>query len=261
MGLNANNRGGEGDRTRQGPGLLAVLLAALPTLLNASSTAAQAAPSETAFPVFELRQGERYFRVDGVPTFLLGRNPVGTNPEAFAEHFRNAAAADERLMRIHFTYSPAGERAGEIHPDMLKAWDAVLDGADQRRLGVLPVFGIWSDWNDGSRGETWHLWGKNPFNATLNGPAKRTGELLEDTPCRRLWLVRLETLVKRWAPRRCIVGWEIFSEVDLITGATEERGVEFATRAAAVVRASDPACRPTTVSQAGVNAWPRLLGG
>ena len=66
--------------------------------------------------------------------------------------------------------------------------------------------------------------------------------------------------MKHWAPRRCIVGWEIFSEVDLITGAAEDRAVEFAARAATVVRAVDLAHRPTTLSQAGVNAWPKLLG-
>ena len=164
---------------------------------------------------------------------MLGRNPVGVSPEAFAERFQQAAVAGERFMRIHFTCSPAGETAGAIHPDILKLWDAVLDDAEKSNLAVLPVLGIWSDWNDGSHGETWHLWERNPFNAIRNGPAQRPGELLEDTECRRLWFKRLATLVKRWSPRRCIVGWEIFSEVDLITGATEDQAVEFATRAAA----------------------------
>jgi hypothetical protein len=257
-----------GDQSRRevptaptGMGLLAALLATLTALLNAPLPAAQAAQSETNSPVFELRKGERYFRVDGAPAFVLGRNPVGVSPEAFAEHFQKAAAAGERFMRIHFAYSPAGEKAGEIHPDMLKAWDTVLDAAEKHRLAVLPVLGIWSDWNDGSHGETWHSWEKNPFNATLGGPAKQPGDLLDDTASRKLWFERLETFVKHWAPRRCIVGWEIFSEVDLITGATEDRAVEFAARAAAVVRAADPAHRPTTLSQAGVNAWPKLLGG
>jgi hypothetical protein len=238
---------------------MAAIVAMLTALLNSPLPAAQVAQSDTS-PVFEVRKGERYFRIDGAPAFVLGRNPVGVSPEAFAEHFQKAAAAGERFMRIHFTYSPAGEKAGEIHPDMLKMWDAVLDTAEKHRLAVLPVLGIWSDWNDGSHGETWHLWERNPFNATLNGPAKRPSELLDDTACRKLWFKRLETLVKHWAPRGCIVGWEIFSEVDLITGATEDRAVEFAARAAAVVRAADPAHRPTTLSQAGVNAWPKLLG-
>jgi hypothetical protein len=238
---------------------MAVLVATLTALSTSSLSVAQGAQLDATPPVFELRTGERYVRIDGTPAFVLGRNPVGVSPEAFAAHFRNAVAAGERFVRIHFTYSPAEEKAGEIHPGMLKAWDAVLEAADQHRLAVLPVLGIWSDWNDGSHGETWHLWEKNPFNATRNGPAKRPGELLDDTPCRKLWLERLGTFVKRWAPRRCIVGWEIFSEVDLITGATEDRAVEFAARAAAVVRGADPARRPTTLSQAGVNAWPRLL--
>jgi hypothetical protein len=242
-----------------GISLLAALVATLPACLGSSLPAAQVTESDTTPPAFELRKGERYFRIDGAPAFVLGRNPVGVSPEAFAGHFQKAAAAGERFMRIHFTYSPAGEKPGEIHPDMLKAWDAVLDAAEKHRLAVLPVLGIWSDWNDGSHGETWHLWEKNSFNATLGGPAKRPSELLEDTACRKLWFKRLETFVKHWAARRCIVGWEFFSEVDLITGATEERAVEFAARAAAVVRTADSTHRPTTLSQAGVNAWPKLM--
>lgn len=239
--------------------LLGVLVAVLPALLHSPLIAAQGDQSGTTSPVFELRKEERYFRIEGTPAFVLGRNPVGVSPEAFAIHFQKAAVAGERFKRIHFTYRPPGEKAGEIHPDMLKSWDAVLDAAETNRLAVLPVLGIWSDWNDGSRGETWHHWEKNSFNATLGGPAKRPSELLEDTACRKLWFQRLETFVKHWAPRRCVVGWEIFSEVDLITGATEERAVKFAARAAAVVRAADPARRPTTISQAGVSAWPKLL--
>ena len=239
--------------------VMAALVAALLAEASAPKAAVQAAQSGSPAPVFELRKGERYFRIDGAPAFVLGRNPVGVNPEAFERHFQNAAAAGERFMRIHFTWSPAGEKAGEIHPDMLRAWETVLDAAETHHLTVLPVLGIWSDWNDGSHGETWHLWERNPFNATVGGPAKQPSELLEDTPCRSLWFKRLETLVKRWAPRRCIVGWETFSEVDLITGATEDRASEFAARAAAVIRGADPARRPTTISQAGGNVWPKLL--
>jgi hypothetical protein len=55
------------------------------------------------------------------------------------------------------------------------------------------------------------------------------------------------------------VGWEIFSELDLVTGATEERAVRFTERAAAVIRAADPRQRPVTASQAGINEWPELL--
>ena len=210
-------------------------------------------------PCLELRGGENYFRADGRALFVLGRNPVGMNPKAYDSHFLHAAEAGERFVRIHFTYIPPGERAGEVSDAMLNSWDAILDFAEKHNLAVLPVLGIWAIWNDGSHKETWHSWDKNPFNAVLGGPAKRPGELFDDTLCRQLWLKRLEILVRRWSHHRAIVGWEIFSELDLVTGAAEDRAVEFTELAAAVVRAADPWKRPITASQAGVLEWPKLI--
>jgi hypothetical protein len=223
--------------------------------LGAASPAGEAGKG----PRLELRAGENYFCVNGRPRFVLGRNPVGTSPRAYDAHFRHAAAAGEQFMRIHFTYSPPGEKAGEIDAAVLKSWDDVLDAAEKHGLAVLPVLGVWADWNDGSRGETWHAWEKNSFNVRRGGPAKRPRELFDDTPCRKLWLKRLATFVKHWRNRRAIVGWEVFSELDLVTGATEDRAVEFTERAAAVIRAADPWKRPITASQAGINEWPKLL--
>jgi hypothetical protein len=210
-------------------------------------------------PRFELRAGENYFRIDNQPAFVLGRNPVGTSPQAYADHFRHAAVAGERLMRIHFTFSPPAEEAGQIDTGVLEAWDAVLDAAEKDSLAVLPVLGVWADWNDGSRKEIWHTWHKNAFNRERGGPAERPDELFEDTPCRRLWLKRLETLVTHWRNRRAVVGWEIFSELDLVTGASQDRAVEFTELAAGLIRATDPWKRPITASQAGINEWPKLL--
>jgi hypothetical protein len=221
-------------------------------------TLASANPTNDA-PRFELRRGEHYFRAAGRPTFVLGRNPAGMTPRDYADHFRHAAAAGERFVRIHFTYFPPNEKPGEIDAGMLRAWDAILDSAEQAQLAVLPVLGVWSDWNDGSHKETWHTWDKNPFNSVRGGPAQKPAELFEDTVCRKLWLQRLETFVRHWSQRRAIIGWEIFSELDLVTGATEARAVEFTERAAAVIRAADPWQRPLTASQAGINAWPKLL--
>jgi hypothetical protein len=206
-----------------------------------------------------MRAGEKYFRVNGRPVFLLGRNPVGRTPKDYDNHFRHAAAAGEQFMRIHFTYSPPREKAGEIDAAVLKSWDEILDAAEKHGLAVLPALGVWADWNDGSQKETWHTWDKNPFNARCGGPGKRPRDLFDDTPCRKLWLKRLEALVKHWSKRRAIVGWEIFSELDLVTGATEDRAVDFTQRAAAVIRAADPWKRPITASQAGINEWPKLL--
>ena len=210
-------------------------------------------------PTLELRPGEKFFRADGVPTFILGRNPTALSPEAFDDRFRSAAAAGERLVRIHFTYSPPNERPGEIDADLLTAWDSVIDRAEKQGLVVLPVLGVWADWNDGSQHESWHAWDNNPFNISHGGPAKSPAELFQDSPCRKLWFRRLQKLVTHWSDRRNILGWEVFSEVDLVTGASEARAVDFVEQSASVIRAADPMKRPVTASQAGINEWPELL--
>ena len=109
--------------------LLAVSWALL--LATCDSTVLAASPDgEGSF--LELRPGEKYFRLDGRMTFVLGRNPVGTSPNAYDDHFRHAAAAGERFMRIHFTYVPPGERPGEVDAGTLRSWDAVLDSAEKQ---------------------------------------------------------------------------------------------------------------------------------
>jgi hypothetical protein len=154
---------------------------------------------------------------------------------------------------------PESEKPGEIDAVVLAAWDAILDAAEKRGLAVMPVMGVWAEWNDGSNGETWHRWDHNPFSTARGGPARTPAELFEDSACRALWMKRLETLVRHWEGRRAIVAWEFFSEMDLVTGATEPRAVDFARRAAAAIRTADPMKRPVTASQAGVNEWPALI--
>ena len=209
-------------------------------------------------PRFKLLAGEKFFHVNGRPAFILGRNPVGMDAAAFDNHFRNIAATGERLVRIHFNYMPPDEKPGEIDANMFYVWDQILDAAENHGLAVLPVLDVWSNWNNGSGGVPlqWTQWNKNPFN--LAGKAFTPNDLFNDTPCSSLWLQRLEKLVTHWSKRRAIIAWEIFSEVDLVTGATEDRAVKFIEHAAAIIRANDPWKRPITASQAGINDWPKL---
>ncbi len=217
------------------------------------------APAQDVAPVLELRKGENYFRAAGVPRLVVGRNPTAMNPAAFAEHFKNMAAAGETFARIHFCHMPRDEKPGEISAGMLKSWDATLDAAEKYHIAVMPVFGVWSYWNDGTKGEAWHLWNTNPFNAANGGSAKSPAELFEPGTCRALWMKRLEALVKHWQPRRNIVAWEIFSELDLLTGSSEAKGTAFAVEAAKIIRDADPSHRPVTCSMSGVREWPQLF--
>lgn len=239
--------------------VLACALAVLATGVLASSIPeSQSKRNMSEGPRFELVSGEKFFRVDGRTSFLLGRNPVGLNATAFDDHFRNIAAAGERLVRIHFNYMPPSEKPGEIDADMLRVWDQVLDAAEKHGLAVLPVLDVWSNWNNGNGGVPlkWTAWDNNPFKR--GGQSLTPSELFDDTPCRSLWLQRLKRFVSHWSSRRAIVAWEIFSELDLVTGATEDRAVEFVERAAGIIRANDPLKRPITASQSGINDWPKL---
>ncbi|MCX7017061.1 MAG: cellulase family glycosylhydrolase [Candidatus Sumerlaeota bacterium] len=208
----------------------------------------------------ELRPGEFFFRVGGKQAFVLGKNPVGKNAEEFEPLFDWAVESGERLVRIHVTTGPRPAAApGEVDEAWARRWDAVFDLAAEKGLAVLPVLAIWTDWNDGARGELWHYWDKNRFNAALGGPARAPADLLADTECRRLWLQWLEKMVRRWQDRDAILGWEVFSELNLITGASELAALEFTERAAAVIRAADSRPRPVTASLAGIAQWSRLF--
>ncbi|MFQ5808460.1 MAG: hypothetical protein ACE5JM_02480, partial [Armatimonadota bacterium] len=204
--------------------------------------------------------GELYFRLGDRQTFLLGRNPTGWQVAQFEPLLQWAGQSGERMVRVQLTTGRAQVApAGDVDEEWAGRWDRVFDMAAENELYVLPVFGGWADWNDGSKGERWHAWHRNHFSAALDGPAKAPAELLQDTRCRELWLQWLEKLVRRWQGRWHILGWEVFSELDLITGSSEDAALAFMERAAAVVRAADSRARPVTASLAGIREWPRLF--
>lgn len=100
-----------------------------------------------------LRSNELYFRADGRPSFLQGRNPTGTKLEHFDELLTWAAESGERIVRIHLmTGFQPHAAAGVVDEAWARQWERVFDLAAARGLHVLPVFGVWSDWNDGSGG-------------------------------------------------------------------------------------------------------------
>ncbi|HJN15861.1 MAG TPA: hypothetical protein QGH10_10240 [Armatimonadota bacterium] len=207
-------------------------------------------------PVATLHPGEFYFRIGDRQTFLLGKNPTGWQVAQFEPLLDWAQGSGERIVRVQLTTGfGMGVARGEIDEQWAAKWESVFDLAEEREILVLPVFGVWADWNDGSGDEPWHAWHKNPYGPELGGPAASPTELLRDTECRRQWLNWLARLVERWSPRTNILGWEVFSEPNLVTGATDAPAVEFVARAAEVIRQADPHQRPITASLAGARAW------
>ena len=226
-------------------------------LISAASSSSAQSPSP--LPRWELRNGEFCFRVNGVPSFVMGRNPTERTIEAFEKDFEIAAANGEKLARLHLMHGiPPNGAPGRVDEPWAAKWDRVFDAAGQHGIAVIPVFTIWAQWNDGSKGEFWHVWNDNPYNAAHGGPARSPSDLLRDTECRRQWLAWLSELVQRWRGHSCIVAWEPISEIDLLTGATPQTAAAFAEQAALTIRHADPKRRPVTVSHSGVVDWPEV---
>ena len=256
--------------------LTRLVLAALAIVLSSVSLHPQA-----ELPRITLEAGEKFFRLDGRPLVMLGTNPTGWDqggPRRL-EHYQELlgwAGTNERIVRIHLTNGkvPRPARAGGLDADWVSFWDDVFTLAEQNGLYVLPVFDVWAGWSTRNPNlqQTWtaNIYNRNSTDPgcangmLVCGPAINPVELLDDTPTRTLWLAWMQQLVDRWKSRPNILGWEIFSELDLIdfpAGLTSEqkaaKGAAFVEAAAAMIHQIDPS-RPLTASLSGVNDWPRL---
>ena len=136
---------------------------------------------------------------------MLGRNPAGMDANAYEEHFRHAAAAGERFMRIHFTWLPDNEKVGEIDAGMLTGWDAILEPPRSMTLPCCPCWACGPTGTTAANKEAWHRWDHNPYNACGAARRNNPASCSATRPCRKLWLKRLETFVRHWAHRRAIV--------------------------------------------------------
>jgi Cellulase (glycosyl hydrolase family 5) len=204
-------------------------------------------------PWFTLPAGSRYFAQGGRQAPLLLRNISAPSAAEFVPLLQAAHAAGATAVRVQLTqgfgYGTLGMDAhGGVLPAFAASWDAVITAAREEQLAVIPVFAIWGDWNSGTPALNWVHFTANPLNQALGGPAATPKELFSDTETQRAWLGWVSTLVDRWQKYPNIIAWELFSELDLATGADQASATSFAERASDVVRAHDPQARPVFAS-------------
>jgi hypothetical protein len=214
-------------------------------------------------PTLSLTGGGFYFAVDGTPRPVMTRNITGESVSEIDALADQASQAGDTLIRLHLIQGlGAGVTAsGTVDEAWAEEWDAVFDHAQSVGLYVAPVFAVWADWNDGTPDDGFANWNMNPWNAANGGPASDPSELWQSgSAVRTAWMSWLGALVDRWQGRANIAAWEVFSELDIATGADETSGTAFATEAAAVVRAGDTAGRPLMASLTFSADWPTLLG-
>lgn len=240
-----------------------------PTSLPIATVVKTATPKATSvsLPEIELKPSESYFRVGGVPTLLLGRNITGIDAADYATLLGWADKGGTNILRLHLTFgwwaTPWMQSNGDVNEDWAENWDKFFDQANTKGIYIIPVFGVWAEWNDGTPDYGSDLWIYNPLNFNNGGLVREPGDIFtEDSEAQELWLKWLGTLVERWQVRPNIAAWEIFSELNIASGApaptdaqggvNEAEGIAFTERAAKVIRAADSYDRPITTSLAGV---------
>jgi hypothetical protein len=223
-------------------------------------------------PAITLTSPEFYFRDNGTQSLLLGRNPTGwdtdgsaaTNTQHFDELFGYATGI-ERIVRIQIVTGarPNPAMAGDVDCNWVVFWDDVFTRAEQNGLHVLPVFGVHAQWRaalpNWANNEYNSAYGTTCLDGTTNCLTTDPGDLLRATATRDAWIAWVRTLVARWKDRSNIIGWEIFSEVDLVDGATEADAESFIEAARSEIRAEDPN-RPVTASTSGTIDWAGVHG-
>lgn len=211
-------------------------------------------PASVPLPALALHPGDFYFSEDGKQSFIFSRNVAGSHQQDYSTFLDWAKSGGSKVVRIQLDSMGMGYTStGGVVESWAAQWDKIFDTAQADGIYVLPVFSGWFDWNAGSGYSTWNA---NPLNRANRGPIQSPAELFQkNSAAQILWLKWMQTLVERWQGRPNILGWEIFSEVNLATGATESSGIDFVNAAASTIRAADSG-RPVTASIADTGTWP-----
>ena len=217
------------------------------------------ATSPTPFPRMTLQKGDFYFRMDGGQRFVFSRNVTSYQETGFDTILNWTKTGGSKLVRIQLIeglgFGFGMTKTGAVDESWAQQWEQVFDKAYADGIYVLPVFSSWFGWNSVSG----HLWKFNPLNPANGGPATTPAELFQPgSTTQTLWLNWMQALVQRWHTRPNIAGWEIFSELNLVSGASEAKGVSFVNDAASMIRAADPDGRPITASLADFDEWSSL---
>lgn len=182
---------------------------------------------------------------------VVPRDVTGQSKAEILGFLDQAAAAGVTVVRMHLMQG-LGQGArpdGTLDPAWATGWDEILSHARARGLYVMPVLGVWADWNNTH--PDFQNWQNNPFNTANGGTVTSPDQLWTDgSAARTLWLGWVQRVVERWQGRDNIALWETFSELDLVSGATPAKAASLAAEAAATVRAADGRHRPVTASLA-----------
>jgi hypothetical protein len=225
-----------------------------PTATSLPTLIPSLAPTISSIPIITLEKGDFYFSSDGQQSFLFSRNVAGYETSQYCKLLDLTSTGGSKFVRIQLDSLGMGySNTAKVDESWAKKWEYVFEKAASNGIYVMPVFGVWYDWNDGNGYSTWK---SNPLNEINGGPAKTSGELfVSDSATQKLWLSWMKTLIERWQGQENIIAWEIFSEVNMVPGTTEPEAVDFVNSAAILIHNADSFQRPVTASLADFGNW------
>ena len=160
-----------------------VFIAAITVLISLSTLFSSCASSQTALsavPVptaprsnlpFALNRGDFYFSIYGKPSFLLSRNPTAKYGYEFSTLLEWARQGGTKILRIHigggWSDDPCINPDWSVNERWARKWDGFFDQAQADRIYIIPVFGVWADWNNGLPADVFHFWQYNPLQSIL----------------------------------------------------------------------------------------------
>lgn len=225
-----------------------------PTATSLPSPLPSFTPTIPSTPILTLEKGDFYFSIDGQQSFLFSRNVAGYQISQYYELLGLTSTGGSKFVRIQLDSLGMGySKTGQADEAWAKNWESIFKRAAADGIYVLPVFGVWYDWNGGNGYSTWK---SNPLNEINGGPAKTPGALfVSDSATQKLWLSWMKNLIERWQGQENIIAWEIFSEVNMVPGTTESEALDFVNNAAALIHNADSFQRPVTASLADFGNW------
>jgi hypothetical protein len=225
-----------------------------PTQFNLPSATALSVPTLIPVPIISLKEGDFYFNIDAQQSFIFSRNVAGYETSQYYQLLDLTSIGGSKFVRIQLDGLGMGySNTGKVDESWAGKWEDIFEKAASNGIYVMPVFGVWYDWNDGNGYSTW---GSNPFNEINGGPAKTSAELfISDSPTQKLWLGWMKTLIERWQGQKNLIAWEIFSEVNMAPGTTEPEAIDFVNKVASVIDNADSFHRPLTTSLADFGDW------
>jgi hypothetical protein len=214
-----------------------------------------------SLPLITLKPGGFYLNLEGKENFLFSRNIAGNETQQYSQLLDITHSGGSRLVRIQLDSFGTGiTQEGEVDKSWVSKWEQVLDEASAQDIYVMLTFSSWYDWNNGKPFYGYSNWKANAFNSDNGGPTATPDELFKSgSVTQTRWLVWIKKLVNLWQDRRNIAAWEIFSEANLASGASQTAATSLIEKAEDIIRKADSYHRPITASLADMGEWSAFL--